>query len=113
MATKKITTKKKAVAIVPPPALKKNYNLLIKRPRITEKATMIAAGNVYTFNVDPRATKTEIMTTIKTLYKVTPVKVNMITIKQRNVIRRGKKGKEAGGKKALVYLKKGDKIEFI
>ncbi len=82
-------------------------------PRITEKAAIVAEGGVYTFNVSPRATKTDIILAVKSLYKVTPKKVSVVTIRQRNVFVRGKKGKQSGGKKALVYLKKGDKIEFV
>ncbi len=87
--------------------------LLLKAPRITEKATMHAEGNVYVFNVSPRATKPELMKAISSLYKVTPKKINMITIPAKKVFVRGKKGTKAGGKKALIYLKKGDKIELV
>ncbi len=86
---------------------------LIKKPRITEKSTQIANGNVYTFDVAPRATKTQIKEAVFKLYKVTPLKVNIINIKQRQVFVRGKKGTQAGGRKAYVSLKKGDKIELI
>ncbi len=86
---------------------------LIKKPRITEKTTQVANGNVYTFDVAPRATKTQIKEAVFKLYKVTPVKVNVVTIKQRQVFVRGKKGTQAGGRKAYVTLKKGDKIELM
>lgn len=86
---------------------------IIKNPRITEKATNVASQNVYTFNVTEKATKTQIKEAIQKLYKVKPIKVNVVTLLQRAVFVRGKKGKEAGGRKAYVYLKKGDKIELI
>ena len=87
--------------------------MVILNPRITEKATMLAEQSVYTFNVAIRATKSEVEKAIKELFKVTPKKVRMITIRSRKVVVRGKRGTQAGGKKALVYLKKGDKINFI
>ena len=49
---------------------------------------------------------------IKKMYKVTPVKINIMNVKQRAVVVRGKRGKQAGGRKAYVTLKKGDKIEL-
>jgi len=86
---------------------------LIKNPRITEKASFNAEKNVYTFDVTDRANKTEIKKAIFSLYKVHPVKVNILRVKEKRVISRGIKGVKTGGKKALVYLKEGDKIEFI
>jgi ribosomal protein L23 len=50
---------------------------------------------------------------VKELYKVTPVKVNIINLPAKIVFTRGKSGRKAGVKKAVVYLKKGDKIEFV
>jgi ribosomal protein L23 len=34
-------------------------------------------------------------------------------VQDKQVMSKGKKGVKSGGKKALVYLKKEDKIEFI
>ncbi|MFH1182712.1 MAG: 50S ribosomal protein L23 [Candidatus Moraniibacteriota bacterium] len=86
---------------------------IIKNPRITEKASLSVEQNVYTFDISASANKTEIKKTIFTLYKVKPVKVNVLTIPKKNVMSRGKVGTKGGGRKALVYLKAGDKIEFI
>ncbi len=90
-----------------------NNTQIIKNPRVTEKASFAAEQNVYTFNVSAGANKTEIMKAIFTLYKVKPVKVNVLSIPRKEVFSRGKKGMRGGGRKALVYLKKGDKIELI
>jgi large subunit ribosomal protein L23 len=91
-----------------------NLASVLIRPRITEKATILSEkDNVYTFDVDPRTTKQEVAKAILNHYKVKPIKVNISDIKRKRVIRRGKKGIKAGGKKAMVYLKKGDKIEFV
>ena len=86
---------------------------IIKKPRITEKAAHNAEANVYTFEVAQSANKTEIKKAILELYKVKPVKVNILQIPRKEIFSRGKAGVKSGGKKALVYLKKGDKIEFI
>lgn len=86
---------------------------IIKNPRITEKASFAQEQNVYVFNVSESSNKTEIKKAIIALYKVTPVKVNVLSIPRKNIFSKGKKGVRGGGRKALVYLKKGDKIEFI
>jgi large subunit ribosomal protein L23 len=85
----------------------------IKNPRVTEKASMAAEQNVYTFDISQPANKTEIKKAIFTLYKVHPVKVNVLNIPRKHIMSKGKAGVRGGGRKALVYLKKGDKIEFI
>jgi large subunit ribosomal protein L23 len=86
---------------------------IIKKPRITEKASFHAEQNVYTFDVEKSANKTEIKKAIFQLYKVKPIKINILSVPIKKTFVRGKVGKRGGGKKALVYLKKGDKIEFI
>ena len=86
---------------------------IIKNPRVTEKASFLAEKNAYTFDVPKNSNKTEVKKTIEALYKVKPVKVNMISIPSKKVFKRGISGIKSGGKKAIVYLKKGDKIELI
>ena len=70
-------------------------NILI-RPMITEKATMTSEKSVYVFEVLKSANKKAISKAVKTIYKVTPTKVTTVTIPQKNVIIRGKRGKKAG-----------------
>lgn len=86
---------------------------IIKNPRVTEKASLLAGANVYSFDVDESANKVTIWQAIFNLYKVKPVRVHVISIPRKHVLYKGKKGTKGGGKKALVYLKKGDKIEFM
>ena len=87
---------------------------VIKKPKVTEKAGIAAESrNVYTFEVTKDATKKTVSEAIKQLYKVTPIRVNMITLPAKNITRRGKVGTKSAIKKALVFLKKGDKIAFI
>lgn len=78
--------------------------------RITEKAAIGAEKGAYTFNVAKNANKTEIKKAIVALYKVTPVKISITIRQEKAVFVRGKNGTKQGGKKAVVYLKKGDKI---
>lgn len=86
---------------------------IIKKPRITEKASYRAERNVYTFNVEKSANKTEVKKAIFQIYKVKPVKINILNIPKRSTSLRGRVGQKGGGKKALVYLKVGDKIDII
>ncbi len=93
---------------------KKNILAVIKRPRITEKSGIRAESqNVYTFEVIKDATKTSVKEAIKQLYKVTPIKINIVNLPAKNIVSRGKRGVKQSVKKAVVYLKKGDKIAFI
>ncbi len=85
---------------------------ILKNPRITEKTSKINEGAVYTFDVARDTTKPEIKKAINMLYKVNPLKVRVATIPTKNVIVRGKRGTRGGGKKAYVYLKKGETIEI-
>ncbi len=86
---------------------------LIKNPRVTEKASNSFEQNVYTFDISTSANKTEIKKEIFALYKVKPVKVNVLPVPKKHIMSKGKAGVKGGGRKALVYLKKGDKIEFV
>ncbi len=85
----------------------------IKDPRITEKASNLSGGDVYTFNVSSSANKKEVEKAIFAIYKVKPVKVNILKVQRKSVFWKGRTGARGGGKKAVVYLKKGDKIEFV
>lgn len=86
---------------------------ILRRPRITEKASRSAEVGVYVFEVAERATKQTIATAVKQLYNVTARKVAIARIPDRQVLIRNKKGLKTGGKKAYVHLKKGDKIEIV
>ena len=109
----KATTKEVAVA---KPKQESNsvrdISHIIKSPRITEKASMKAEGNVYAFEVAKTATKSTITAAVRELYNVNPIKVAVVPIPTKKVFIRGKFGTKGGGKKAYVFLKKGETIEF-
>ena len=100
MATKKTT---ETVVVTPS---------VLKHPRVTEKTAMQAEGRVYTFDVFPSANKVIVAKAIKTQYGVTPLAVRIINVKPTRVFVRGKQGVTSAIKKALVTLKKGDKIDL-
>ena len=89
------------------------FSHIILMPRITEKASLQSRGNSYTFNIAPSANKIQVKQAVKEIYNVNPVRVNIINMKPKKKIVRGIRGKVASFKKAIVFLKEGDTIEFI
>ncbi len=86
--------------------------VVLLRPRITEKATVLAEGGAYTFDIAPGATKREVVDAVRATYSVTPRLVRIVNIpkKATRSARTGKRGMKGGGRKAYVYLKKGESI---
>ncbi len=90
------------------------HPLVLRSPRITEKATDLTGNDVYTFNIAVNATKKEVAKAIENVYGVTPRKVNVLPVRGKKVSgRRGLGGKTARGKKAYVFLKKGDSLDVV
>ena len=88
---------------------------VLLRPRLTEKAVDMMDKNVYVFDVSLRANKVMIKAAIKDVYKVEPIKIAITSIKskQKRSPKTGKIGTKSGGKKAYIYLKKGDSIAIM
>jgi len=81
---------------------------LVRRPLVTEKATMLMEQEKYTFEVAPKATKTQIKAAIEQLFDVKVKAVNTVT-PPRKKRRVGKfVGFKAHYKKAIVTLASGD-----
>jgi large subunit ribosomal protein L23 len=91
----------------------KDVHEVLKKPLITEKSTSLLQDNKYTFVVDPRANKTEIKQAVESIFKVKVEKVNTMNVKGRKKRVRGIPGRTSDSKKAIVTLKKGDKIEIF
>lgn len=81
-------------------------------PIITEKATYLQSQNCYVFGVKPKANKIMVKRAVEGLYQVKPIKVNMIKVKGKNVRYGRTEGRTKDYKKAIVFLKEGDKIDF-
>lgn len=84
---------------------------VVRRPVITEKATMVTEFNQVTFLVAPDATKPEIKAAVERLFKVKVTAVN--TLRQQGKIKRfrGRLGQRAETKKAIVTLAEGQTID--
>jgi len=99
-------------AAVPGAAGMQNLARVLKRPRITEKASLHLEQSAYLFDVDSDATKRDVARAVFALYSVMPRKVRIVSYpaKEKRNMRTGKRGVKSGGKKAYVYLKKGESI---
>lgn len=94
-------------------AIPSGIEYALKNPRITEKAAYASEKGVYVFDISAGATKIDVAQAIERIYNVVPRKVNIAKIPAKKVFTRGSRGVKKGGKKAYVYLKKGDSIEII
>ncbi len=86
---------------------------LIRRPLVTEKATLLLENNQYTFEVVPQATKPQIKAAVEELFNVKVVSVNTYNPpqKQRRVGRFA--GHRPQYKRAVVTLAPGDSITLF
>ncbi len=84
---------------------------VIRKPIITEKATMASENNVIVFEVAPDAKKPEIKSAVESLFNVQVVSVNTAVTKGKVKRFRGKLGKRNDVKKAYVRLAEGQSID--
>lgn len=87
---------------------------IILKPLVTEKSTDLRVKeDKYAFEVDLKANKPEIKKAIEELFKVNVVGVHTMIVHGK-VKKMGRfEGKRPNWKKAIVSLKKGEKIEFF
>lgn len=85
---------------------------VIKTVRVTEKGTMQGEKlNQYTVVADRRANKIQIRQAVEELFKVEVLGVNTLNVRGKYRRQRtAQAGKAPDWKKAIVTLKKGDKI---
>ena len=89
-------------------------HILIK-PHITEKTTEDTKKSKFTFSVSKNARKEEIKKTVEHLFKVNVISVN-VSKNESEVKRNMKFGNyrvKGGVKKAIITLKKGQKIDLF
>lgn len=91
---------------------RENYHL-IKRPILTEKARNLSKEGIYIFEVAKDANKKEIKKAVEEMFGVEVEKVRTIKIPAKKRIWRGVLGKKKSIKKAMVKLKKGQRIEIF
>ena len=88
------------------------YYQIIKRPIVTEKTTMIAENNTYTFEVLKDADKVEVKNAVEALFNVKVEKVNILNQEGKTKRFKGVKGRRNHVKKAYVRLQEGQTIDL-
>ncbi|MHB1769983.1 MAG: uL23 family ribosomal protein, partial [Minisyncoccota bacterium] len=87
---------------------------IIRAPWFSEKALLATEKGIYTFAVPERATKADIAGAIKEIYKVAPREIRIVNLPAKRKAMRTRRGvgTRAARRKAYVYLKAGDSIQF-
>ncbi len=85
---------------------------VILAPVVTEKSTQGSEHNQVTFRVPRTATKPEIKAGVEALFGVKVTKVNTINMRGKVKRFKGRLGKRADYKKAIVTLAEGDSIDI-
>jgi large subunit ribosomal protein L23 len=86
---------------------------ILRSPKITEKAAILAESNFYVFELEPNANKTEVKKAIKEYFDVDVEKVTIINLPKKKVQKGKIIGTKGGCKKAVVKVRKGQKIDII
>ena len=92
--------------------MKSMYDV-IKRPIITEKSSNLVENLQYTFEVEPKATKTEIKDAIEKIFKVNVVEIRTINVHRKAKRMQRFEGFKPAYKKAIVRLAAGQTIDVF
>jgi large subunit ribosomal protein L23 len=84
---------------------------LIRKPIITEKATMASEAGAVVFEVAMEATKPQIKEAVETLFNVKVAAVNTVLTKGKTKRFKGRPGRRRDVKKAYVTLVEGNTID--
>lgn len=87
--------------------LSKNPRDIIQRPVVTEKSSSLMDEGKYTFEVDPRANKTEIKIAIEQIFGVKVAKVATQNREGKAYRTRDGVGRRKNTKRAIVTLREG------
>ena len=90
--------------------MKSSYEI-IRRPIITEKATLASEVGGVVFEVAKKTTKAEIKEAVENLFKVKVKAVNTSISKGKRKRFRGQLGKQRDVKRAYVMLEEGNTID--
>ena len=86
---------------------------IIKKPFVTEKSAAMSVMGKYVFVVAGDTTKSEVKKAVETHYKVHVTKVDVINTRPK-ARRRGRvMGMRPSFKKAIITLKKGEKLDIL
>ena len=90
--------------------MKSSYDI-IRRPIITEKATLTSEAGGIVFEVAMKSNKVEIKEAVEELFKVKVKAVNTSITKGKKKRFRGRLGKQRDVKRAYVMLEEGNTID--
>ena len=93
--------------------LNKNPRDILIRPIVSEKSYGLMDEGKYTFEVDPRANKTEIKIAVEQIFGVKVVSVNTINRKGKTRRTRFGMGKRKDVKRAIVTVGDGDALDVF
>lgn len=91
---------------------KKEIKVQSLKPHVTEKASSLNGQGGYVFKVDDKYNKIMIKEAIKKQHNVICQKVRIINLPSKTLVMKGRRVKKPGYKKAVIFLKKGDKINI-
>ncbi len=86
---------------------------IVLGPVISEKSYQLIEHNRYTFKVNARARKPQVARAVEEIFSVNVVGVNIIRTRSKPKRRGMVRGRTSSGKKAIVELPEGQKIEFF
>ena len=86
---------------------------ILKKPLVSEKSFAKVSENKFTFIIDDSSSKDDVRAAVQDLFNVTVLSINTINIPGK--IKKGKKGfgRRSDVRKAILTLKKGDKIDLF
>ena len=94
--------------------MEKKYELLIKKPIVTEKTTELRKDNKFVFEVDKTLNKIEIKSAIEKLFSVHVNSVKVINVRgKKRRLRKQTYGFTSSWKKAIITLNQGETFEFF
>jgi large subunit ribosomal protein L23 len=94
-------------------AIGKNPRDILLAPVVSEKSYTLLDEGKYTFEVDPRSSKTEIKIAVERVFKVKVASVNTLNRKGKARRTRFGLGHRKDVKRAIVTLRDGDTIDIF
>jgi large subunit ribosomal protein L23 len=94
-------------------AINKNPRDILVRPIVSEKSYSLMDQGKYTFEVDPRANKTEIKIAVEQIFGVKVKSVNTINRKGKTRRTRFGLGKRKDVKRAIVTVGDGEALDIF
>lgn len=89
------------------------YDSILIEPVLTEKSNTMREEGRYVFRVDARANKFMVMEAVRRMFDVHPLGCNIINVTSKPKRLRGRPGRTATWKKAIVRLSPGETIKVF